>query len=75
MHEGLDRLGADVIQSIAMMEKNQLVWMDLCSMCQDNVLMGYDYHLHTRPVVEKLHSIVKKAAQGCILLNENELIL
>lgn len=66
-----DKLGEDVIRSISMMGSD-IVWMDLCSMFQANILEGYSYDLHTRPVVERLHLIANQAEEGRVLLNPSE---
>ncbi len=65
-----DKLGSDVITSIAEMGQ-RFVWMDLCSMCQDNFPGDdiYNYDIHTRPVVLNLHTIMQQAYEGCICLN------
>jgi hypothetical protein len=48
--------------------------MDLSSMCQDcgDIFKGYQYELHTRPIVEQLHIIVSSAEECCILLNTQD---
>ncbi len=65
-----DKLGSDVIMSISEMG-HRLVWMDLCSMCQEcfpgDQIFNYDEH--TRPTVLRLHIIIQYASEGCVCLN------
>jgi hypothetical protein len=64
-----DKLGPQVISSFDFMG-DSIIWLDLCSMFQGGVTTGHDYALHTRPVVEKLHVIMKKASRAFIPLND-----
>ena len=68
-HYSPDKLGPDVTQTLGQLG-TELIWIDLCSMFQPGTLFpGYNYELHTKPVVHRLHKIIKQASRGVIALN------
>jgi hypothetical protein len=67
-----DKLGPDFVNELESFGRN-LIWMDLCSMFQQNDLVnGYDYVLHAEPVVHNLVRIMRQAKEGCMMLKPSE---
>jgi hypothetical protein len=68
-----DKLGVEVKESLKEIG-DELIWIDLCSMFQPNVSFcpGYNYSVHTEPVVNNLHLIMNQAEKGYIMLNPSE---
>jgi hypothetical protein len=66
---GSDGIGDDALEGLRQIG-NELIFMDLCSMCQTGVtaVLGYEYCEDTKPAVDILHKIMKYASKAYVLL-------